>query len=236
MGIRNVIITGIYTDRCGSSAVRGLADESFFVVLLEDCCAAGAEDLHQKESEILGSQGLEKDNAEFWDDRRIRPGELWDAVIKTNLQKADIALVLVSQAFLDSPYCQNIEIEHCLARKTHLFPIILSPCDWRQHAWPSSRQFLPGGDQTVEEHYTGAGRRKRLFLEIRKRLRVCPSPPFPARPRSPRATISAIAGASWPIILKSHPPTGRASSAATKPVAFGSGWKTAGVWANCRKG
>ena len=108
---------------------------------------------------------------EFWTDRRIRPGELWDEVIKTNLQEADIALVWVSQAFLDSPYCQNVEIEHCLARQTHLFPIILSPCDWRRHAWLSSRQFLPGGDQTVEEHYTEPGPRKRLFLEIREGLR-----------------------------------------------------------------
>lgn len=53
MGIRNVVVAGIYTDQCVSSTVRGLADESFFVVLLEDCCAAGAEDLHQKELEIL---------------------------------------------------------------------------------------------------------------------------------------------------------------------------------------
>jgi biuret amidohydrolase len=53
MGIRNVIVTGIYTDQCVSSTVRGLADESFFVVLLEDCCAAGTEDLHHKELEIL---------------------------------------------------------------------------------------------------------------------------------------------------------------------------------------
>ncbi|NEX23006.1 cysteine hydrolase [Thiorhodococcus mannitoliphagus] len=53
MGIRNVIVTGIYTDQCVSSTVRSLADESFFVVLLEDCCAAGTEALHQRELEII---------------------------------------------------------------------------------------------------------------------------------------------------------------------------------------
>lgn len=124
------------------------------------------------DSSLLGFlKGLEKDNVEFWDDRRIRPGELWDDVIKANLKKADIALVLVSQAFLDSRYCQNVEIEQCLAQQKHLFPIILSPCDWRRHDWLSRRQFLPGGDQTIEEHYTESGGRKRLFLEIRERLR-----------------------------------------------------------------
>jgi biuret amidohydrolase len=52
-GLRHVIVTGLHTDRCASSTVRGLADESIFVVLLEDGCAAVAEDLHQKESEML---------------------------------------------------------------------------------------------------------------------------------------------------------------------------------------
>ncbi len=53
MGIRNVVVSGIYTDQCVSSTVRSLADESFFVVLLEDCCAAGHEELHRRELEIL---------------------------------------------------------------------------------------------------------------------------------------------------------------------------------------
>ena len=53
MGIRNVVLTGIFTDQCISSTVRSLADESFNVVLVEDCCAAGTDELHQKELEIL---------------------------------------------------------------------------------------------------------------------------------------------------------------------------------------
>ncbi len=53
MGIRNVVITGIYTDQCVSSTVRSLADESFNVVLVEDCCAAGTEALHRHELEVI---------------------------------------------------------------------------------------------------------------------------------------------------------------------------------------
>jgi nicotinamidase-related amidase len=53
MGIKNVVIAGIFTDQCISSSVRSLADESFNVVVLEDCCAAGSKDLHDKELEIL---------------------------------------------------------------------------------------------------------------------------------------------------------------------------------------
>jgi nicotinamidase-related amidase len=53
MGIRNVIVTGIYTDQCVSSTVRSLADESFNVILIEDCCAAGTDALHEEELAIL---------------------------------------------------------------------------------------------------------------------------------------------------------------------------------------
>jgi nicotinamidase-related amidase len=53
LGIRTVICTGIFTDQCVSSTVRSLADESFAVIVLEDLCAAGSEDLHHKELEVI---------------------------------------------------------------------------------------------------------------------------------------------------------------------------------------
>ena len=116
-------------------------------------------------------RGLEKDHVEFWTDQNIKIGELWDDVIKASIQKADIALVLVSQAFLDSEYCQNVEIKQFLAQKKYLFPVILSPCEWRRHEWLASRQFLPRDGQNIEEHFKNAGKRKALFLEIREQLR-----------------------------------------------------------------
>jgi len=53
MGIKNVIVAGIFTDQCVSSTVRSLADESFNVVTVDDCCAAGSHELHEKELEII---------------------------------------------------------------------------------------------------------------------------------------------------------------------------------------
>ena len=78
-------------------------------------------------------KGLERDNIQFWTDLEIKPGEFWDQEIKNRIQTCDIALVLVSQGFLDSDYCRNVEIEHFLAGTKHLFPVILSPCDWKRH-------------------------------------------------------------------------------------------------------
>ncbi|WP_374653687.1 cysteine hydrolase family protein [Dongia sp.] len=53
LGIRNVICAGIFTDQCISSTVRSLADESFQVVVVEDCCAAGSDALHEQELAII---------------------------------------------------------------------------------------------------------------------------------------------------------------------------------------
>jgi biuret amidohydrolase len=53
LGIKHVVCCGIFTDQCVSSTVRSLADESFGVVVLEDCCAAATDDLHRKELEII---------------------------------------------------------------------------------------------------------------------------------------------------------------------------------------
>ncbi|MCW8904767.1 cysteine hydrolase family protein [Sedimenticola sp.] len=53
MGVRNVVMTGIFTDQCVSSTVRSLADESFNVIVIEDGCAAGTDELHYRELEIM---------------------------------------------------------------------------------------------------------------------------------------------------------------------------------------
>jgi len=53
MGIKSVVVAGIFTDQCISSTVRSLADESFDVVVVEDCCAAATDELHEQELKII---------------------------------------------------------------------------------------------------------------------------------------------------------------------------------------
>jgi nicotinamidase-related amidase len=53
MEISDVIVAGIFTDQCVSSSVRSLADESFGVVVVEDCCAAATEELHVNELKTI---------------------------------------------------------------------------------------------------------------------------------------------------------------------------------------
>ncbi|MCQ0093567.1 cysteine hydrolase family protein [Roseovarius sp. M141] len=53
MEITDVIVAGIFTDQCVSSTVRSLADESFGVVVVDDCCAAATMELHEAELRII---------------------------------------------------------------------------------------------------------------------------------------------------------------------------------------
>ncbi|BCM89740.1 hypothetical protein IAD21_01587 [Abditibacteriota bacterium] len=40
MGIKNMVVCGIFTDQCVSSAVQSLADDSFNVVVIHQACTA----------------------------------------------------------------------------------------------------------------------------------------------------------------------------------------------------
>lgn len=129
--------------------------------------------------ELLGflrGVNLEGDvEVKFWVDEHLAGGDRWDDEIKSQIEKAHIALIFVSQAFLDSQYCVDVEVSSFLDRRAkqglQIFPVLLSACEWDRHPWLSDYQMLPGGDETIEEHYTEPGTQKRLYLRIRKDLR-----------------------------------------------------------------
>lgn len=137
-------------------------------------CHRDAEYL-ERDSLLGFLRGLEREQIELWTDRRIETGELWDETLRQRIADSDIALVLVSQAFLDSDYCQSVEIAGFLERSGEaglvIVPVLLSPCEWQRHGWLSSRQFLPRDGQTLEELGDEQGRHDRVFLELREHLR-----------------------------------------------------------------
>jgi tetratricopeptide (TPR) repeat protein len=69
-----------------------------------------------------------------WYDRQLGAGMEWDEKIKTELESADIILLLISPDFIASKYCRDVEIPMALqrheARQAYVVPIILRPFDW----------------------------------------------------------------------------------------------------------
>lgn len=79
---------------------------------------------------LLRQQGIIKNLF----DCEIVPGQEWDAVIKQQLDQAEIILLCVSADFLNSDYIFRVELETAMARHhagtATVIPIILRPVDW----------------------------------------------------------------------------------------------------------
>ncbi|MBL7780618.1 MAG: SUMF1/EgtB/PvdO family nonheme iron enzyme [Saprospiraceae bacterium] len=91
-------------------------------------------------------------NLQVWFDGEIRPGEPWDEVIKSRLEKADIVLALISPNSLASDYFYEKEMKDALERhhegKTRVVPILLLPCLWKETPM-ADLQGLPNGMKPV---------------------------------------------------------------------------------------
>jgi hypothetical protein len=77
-------------------------------------------------------QGISKDViSEVWYDKRISPGSNWDAEIQRRLNNAEIVILLISENFLNAPFCP-FEVERALqlreAKRCIIIPVLLSYC------------------------------------------------------------------------------------------------------------
>ena len=70
--------------------------------------------------------------ARFWDDRGIVTGNLWDETIHKNILNSQVAILLVSNHFIESEYINSVEVHKFFTatiKKLIVFPIIVSSCD-----------------------------------------------------------------------------------------------------------
>jgi hypothetical protein len=70
-----------------------------------------------------------------WYDGDIIPGTEWQQEIVQHLNSAQLILLLVSADFMDSDFCNSIEMEQAIARhdadQARVIPILLRPTDWK---------------------------------------------------------------------------------------------------------
>ena len=75
-----------------------------------------------------------KGEISIWTDRKILPGQNWQAEILRELESADLTLLLVSANFLVSNFINDEEIPRAFQRRndagSHVVPIILDNCHW----------------------------------------------------------------------------------------------------------
>lgn len=80
---------------------------------------------------LLKNQGL----IQAWYDRRIVAGDVVDDAIFSQLDAADIILLLVSSDFISSQYCYSQEMMRAMERheagEARVIPVILRHCVWQ---------------------------------------------------------------------------------------------------------
>ncbi|HEY7415363.1 MAG TPA: toll/interleukin-1 receptor domain-containing protein [Ktedonobacteraceae bacterium] len=104
-----------------------------------------------------------------WFDRDISAGKLWAKEIKAHLDAADIILLLISADFLDSDYCDEVEVREALRKhrvgEARVIPVILRPCDWESSF--GTLQALPRNGKPVTRWLN----RDAAFTDIAKGIR-----------------------------------------------------------------
>lgn len=123
-----------------------------------------------------------------WSDDQINPGDDWYDQINAAMQRASVAVCLISADFLTSDFCQQEEIPYLLERRENdgllLIPVLLRPCLWDEYPWLKAIQMHPKEGKSVARDYdddwetvfVALTTQIRDFLTNRKK----PTPPPPA--------------------------------------------------------
>ncbi len=139
-------------------------------------------------------QMVRHEQIELWHDQLIGVGDNWYAEIADRLEHAKVAILLVTQDFLASDFCQLEEIPVLLQRarrgKLRVLPLFVEPCDWENEPWLSRMKMWPDPKKAWLEHKEAAG--KRVLSEFAKVVRNV-------------VTASVEPGAAEPLFDAPHP-------------------------------
>ncbi|MGY1636893.1 NB-ARC domain-containing protein [Geodermatophilus sp. SYSU D00742] len=100
---------------------------------------------------------------EVWTDEYIKPGDDFERVIEESIRRSRVAVLLVSQAFLNSRFIREVELPALLRHEVTLVPMLVEHCTW--DALPLLTTITWAHDQRRDEPLSSLsreGRTKRL--------------------------------------------------------------------------
>ena len=93
----------------------------------------------------------------IWDDRRIDAGATWYDEIRQAMERAAVAVCLISADYLASNFCVKEEIPYLLERRARngmtLIPVLVRPCLWKAVPWLKPIQMLPRDGKCVSRDF-----------------------------------------------------------------------------------
>ncbi|MDH3661282.1 MAG: TIR and AAA domain-containing protein, partial [Alphaproteobacteria bacterium] len=149
---------------------------------------------HLKALEVKGRLTL-------WDDRKIDAGDQWYAELRENMEKAGVAVCLISPDFLASDFCMKEEVAHFVSqREEHgmpVIPILVQPCFWECEDWLSATQMIPRDGKSLALDFPDeAAQNQQLAMVAKTIFEILddpdyqpPPPPAPTFPALPDTCI-----------------------------------------------
>lgn len=126
-----------------------------------------------------------------WTDREIPAGGVIDDHVDVQMEEAELYLLLISSAFIDSQYCFEKEFARALDRqkegKAIIVPIIIRDCDWNIPALRKFKALPDDGKPVKSSHWHSADEAfANIAAGLRKLIVGAPfSKPKPAKVRKP---------------------------------------------------
>ena len=131
---------------------------------------------------------------DVWEDCEINAGDDWQRRIEAAIDRARVAVLLISADFLISDFIRGEEMPRILARRAseglRVIPLIVHPCPWLAVDWLAAMQARPGDGRALSagsEHQIETDLSE-LALEIRELLADAPEPSPPSLTPSPTPT------------------------------------------------
>jgi TIR domain-containing protein len=105
---------------------------------------------------------------DIWTDHQIGAGQDWHDEIEKALQRASVAILLVSANSLTSEFILDREVADMLSRRDKegltVIPIIVSDCPWKKVKWLANMQVRPRDGRALQG--MSAAQKARELTEI----------------------------------------------------------------------
>ena len=171
------------------------------------------------------AQQLKKNGVEIWYDHALKqmPGAEYKKLIKSQIDRADIAILLISQDFLNSDFIKEYELPRIRERVDRgdlsLVPILVGPALDEDLDWLADRQMLPGKPTPLIDFTDNNAKWQAVRLDILKAIRnraldiasrLPPEPPpalvvpsSPAVEQAPQTPPAAPTAVAAPVAIAS---------------------------------
>ena len=123
------------------------------------------------------AQQLKKNGVEIWYDHALKqmPGAEYKKLIKSEIDQADMAILLISQDFVTSDFIKEYELPRIRERvdrgELSLIPILVGPALDEDLDWLADRQMLPGKPAPLIDYTDNNAKWQAVRLDILKAIR-----------------------------------------------------------------